>query len=139
MSTRRITANRLRRTAAAVLRESKVLTARGKGLVPAELARLDAFVAKLSEPAIVSQLLQSLDETPSLAGEAEVAEVLRELRGTALEPVLSAIPVLASPALKPLLEGVADRLASSHTDEVLRGLLGLNDEDIEAARQQGAI
>ena len=108
------------RTAAAVLRESKILTSRGKGLVAAERARLDAFVAKLSEPAIVSQLLQSLDETPSLAGEAEVAEVLRELRGTALEPVLSAIPVLASPALRTLLEGVADRLASSHTDEVSR-------------------
>jgi HEAT repeat protein len=49
-----------------------------------------------------------------------VAEVLRELRGTALEPALSAIPALASPGLKTLLEGVADRLASSHSDEVLR-------------------
>jgi hypothetical protein len=108
------------RTAAAVLRESKLLATRGQGVMPAELTRLDAFVAKLSEPTIVSQLLQSLDETPSLAGEAEVAEVLRELRATALEPVLSAIPTLASPGLKTLLEGVADRLASAHTDEVLR-------------------
>ena len=108
------------RTAAGVLRETKLLASRGKGLAPTELARLDTFVAKLSEPSIVSQLLQSLDETPSLAGEAEVADVLRELRATALEPVLSAIPALASPALKTLLEGVADRLASSYTDEVLR-------------------
>jgi hypothetical protein len=108
------------RTAAGVLRETKLLASRGKGLAPTELARLDTFVAKLSEPSIVSQLLQSLDETPSLAGEAEVADVLRELRATALEPVLSAIPGLASPALKTLLEEVADRLASSYTDEVLR-------------------
>jgi HEAT repeat protein len=108
------------RTAAAVLRETKLLGTRGKGLTPSELGRLDAFVAKLSDPAIVSQLLQSLDETPSLAGEAEVADVLRELRATALEPVLSAIPTLASPGLKTLLEAVADRLASAHTDEVLR-------------------
>ena len=108
------------RTAAGVLRETKLLASRGKGLAPTELARLDTFVAKLSEPSIVSQLLQSLDETPSLAGEAEVADVLRELRATALEPVLSAIPALASPALRTLLEGVADRLASSYTDEVLR-------------------
>jgi hypothetical protein len=108
------------RTAAGVLRETKLLASRGKGLAPTELARLDTFVAKLSEPSIVSQLLQSLDETPSLAGEAEVADVLRELRATALEPVLSAIPALTSPALKTLLEGVADRLASSYTDEVLR-------------------
>jgi HEAT repeat protein len=108
------------RTAAAVLRESKLLATRGQGVTPAEHARLDAFVGKLSQPTIVSQLLQSLDETPSLAGEAEVAEVLRELRGTALEPVLSAIPALASPGLRTLLEGVADRLASAHTEEVLR-------------------
>jgi HEAT repeats len=114
------------RTAAAVLRESKLLGTRGQGVSPAEHARLDAFVGKLSEPTIVSQLLQSLDETPSLAGEAEVAEVLRELRGTALEPVLSAIPALASPGLKTLLEGVADRLASAHTDEVLRILRSPN-------------
>ncbi len=108
------------RTAAAVLRESKLLAARAKALAPEDQSRLHTFVAKLSEPAIVSQLLQSLDETPSLAGESEVAEVLRELRASALEPVLSAIPALASPALKTLLEGVADRLASNNTDEVLR-------------------
>jgi HEAT repeat protein len=108
------------RTAAAVLRESKLVGTRGKGITPAERARLDAFVAKLSEPAIVSQLLQSLDETPALAGEAEVAEVLRELRASALEPVLSALPSLASQGLKTVLEGVADRLASAHADEVLR-------------------
>lgn len=108
------------RTAAAVLRESKLLAGRAKALTPAERERLDAFVAKLSEPEIVSQLLQSLDETPALAGDAEVAEVLRELRATALEPVLGAIPALASPGLRTVLEGVADRLASSHAGEVLR-------------------
>jgi formyl-CoA transferase len=30
-------------------------------------------------------------------------------------------------------------LFGEHTEEVLRGVLGLNDEDIQAARQQGAI
>jgi HEAT repeat protein len=49
-----------------------------------------------------------------------VAEVLRELRATALEPVLSWIPSLSSPALRAVLEQVADRLAASNTDEVLR-------------------
>ena len=72
------------RTAAAVLRESKLLGTRAQGLLPEHRARLDGFVAKLSEPDIVSQLLQSLDEAPALAGEAEVAEVLRELRASAL-------------------------------------------------------
>jgi hypothetical protein len=108
------------RTAAGVLRESKLLASRAQGLLPEDRARLDGFVAKLSEPAIVSQLLQSLDEAPALAGEAEVAEVLRELRASALEPVLSWIPSLSSPALRAVLEGVADRLASSNTEEVMR-------------------
>ena len=48
------------------------------------------------------------------------AEVLRELRATALEPLLTWIPSLASPALAKLLEEVADRLAEAHPAEVLR-------------------
>jgi HEAT repeat protein len=116
------------RTAASVLRESKLLATRAQGLLPEHRARLDGFVAKLSEPAIVSQLLQSLDEAPALAGEAEVAEVLRELRASALEPVLSWIPSLSSPALRAVLEGVADRLASSNTEEVMRILRSKDSE-----------
>ena len=116
------------RTAASVLRESKLLGARAPGLLPEHRTRLDSFVAKLSEPAIVSQLLQSLDEAPALAGEAEVAEVLRELRASALEPVLSWIPNLSSPALRTVLEGVADRVAGSNTDEVLRLLRSRDSE-----------
>ena len=108
------------RTAASVLRESKLLGTRAPGIQPEHRARLEGFVMKLSEPAIVSQLIQSLDEARDLAGEAEVAEVLRELRATALEPVLSWLPSLSSPALRSVLEQVADRLAASNTDEVLR-------------------
>jgi hypothetical protein len=108
------------RTAALVLREAKVIASRAPGLLPEQRERLDAFVAKLSEPAIVSQLVQSLDEGSSLATEPEVAEVLRELRQSALEPVLTWIPNLSSPELRGILEGVADRLASSHTSEILR-------------------
>jgi hypothetical protein len=121
------------RTAAGVLRESKLLGTRAQGLMAEHRARLDGFVAKLSEPAIVNQLLQSLDEAPALAGEAEVAEVLRELRASALEPVLSWIPSLSSPALRAVLEGVADRLASSHTEEVMRILRSKDSEALPSA------
>jgi HEAT repeat protein len=103
-----------------VLREAKALAARAAGLEPAQRGRLEAFVTKLSEPAIVSQLVQSLDEAPGLAAEAEVAEVLRELRGSALEPLLTWLPALASAPLRAVLEGVVDRLASAHGSEVLR-------------------
>jgi hypothetical protein len=108
------------RMAAMVLRECRVLAGRAPGLLPQHAVRLDGFVAKLSEPAIVSQLLQSLDEAPALAAEVTVAEVLRELRASALEPVLTWIPLLASPALRAVLERVADRLAEAHPAEVIR-------------------
>jgi hypothetical protein len=120
------------RTAATVLREARVLAQRLQGLPPEHAARLDGFVAKLSEPAIVSQLIQSIDEAPALAGEATVAEVLRELRATALEPILTWIPSLGSPGLKKLLEGVADRLAETHPSEVLRILRSPKSEALAA-------
>jgi HEAT repeat protein len=108
------------RTAARVLRESKLLAQRTPGITAEQSARLGSFVSQLSEPAIVSQLLQSMDESSSLAVEADVAEVLRELRATALEPVLSWIPNLSSTPLRTLLEEVADKLAEANTAEVLR-------------------
>ena len=120
------------RTAALVLREARVVATRAAGLGPAQRARLDAFVAKLSEPAIVSQLVQSLDEAPGLAGEAEVAEVLRELRASALEPLLTWLPTIASAPLRAVLEGVADRLASAHGTEVLRILRNPGSEALVA-------
>jgi HEAT repeat protein len=110
------------RTAAAVLRDSKVVAGRAPGLTPEHRARLEAFVTKLSEPAIVSQLVQSLDEASAVAGQAEVAEVLRELQGAALEPVLAWLPRLSSAPLREVLEGVVDRLATAHGNEVLRML-----------------
>jgi len=108
------------RTAASVLRESRALGQRVQGLPPGLSVRLDGFIGKLSEPAIVSQLVQSLDEAPALAGDATVAEVMRELRASALEPILTWIPNLSAPALRQLLEGVADRLAEAHPQEVVR-------------------
>jgi len=120
------------RTAATVLRECRVLIQRTQGLPSAHAARLDGFVAKLSEPAIVTQLVQSLDEVPALAGEATVAEVLQELRATALEPLLTWLPALSSPALRKKLEEVADHLAETHPDEVLRILRAADSEALAA-------
>lgn len=120
------------RTAALVLRETKTLAARAPGLDAGLRARLEAFLTKLSEPAIVSQLVQSLDEAPGLAGEAEVAEVLRELRGSALEPLLTWLPTLTSAPLHAILEGVGDRLAAAHGSEVLRILRNPESEALAA-------
>jgi HEAT repeat protein len=108
------------RASATILRECRALAQRTEGLPPAQAERLDGFVARLSEPAIVSQLIQSLDEAPATAADAQIGEVLRELRAAALEPILTWLPNLTSAPLRALLEGVADRLAEAHGAEVVR-------------------
>ena len=120
------------RTAALVLRECRLLAGRAPGLAPAHAARLDGFVAKLSEPGIVSQLVQSLDEAPALAAEATVAEVLSQLRASALEPLLAWVPLLSSAPLRTILEQVVDRLAEAHPAEVLRLLRAPDSEALAA-------
>jgi HEAT repeat protein len=108
------------RSAAAVLRESKLLRSRLSGLQPEHTERLDGLVVKLSEPAIVGQLLQSLDEASHLDVDSHAADVLRELTGTALEPLVSWLPNLSSEPLRKMLEEVVDRLAYSYPHEVQR-------------------
>jgi hypothetical protein len=108
------------RSAATVLRESKLLREKLGNLPPEQSERLSGLVAKLSEPAIVGQLLQSLDEASHLGVDAHAAEVLRELTGTALEPLVSWLPNLSSEPLRKMLEQVVDRLAHTYPNEVQR-------------------
>jgi len=108
------------RSSAAVLREAKILRERAANLLPEHSGRLDGFVQKLSEPAIVGQLLQSLDEASHLDVDTHAAEVLRELRATALEPLVGWMPNLSSEPLRKMLEEVVDRLAHTYPAEVQR-------------------
>ena len=108
------------RAAATIIRECRVIAKRGTDILPAHVERLEGFVSRLSEPAIVNQLIQSLDELAGVAPDAEVAELLNELRASALEPALAWLPNLASAPLRGLLEGVADRLAETNAAEVVR-------------------
>lgn len=108
------------RSAAAVLRESKLLKDRATNLRLEQTQRLDGFVARLSEPAIVGQVLQSLDEATGLGLDNDAADVLRELRATALEPLVSWIPNLSSAPLRKMLEDVVDKLAGNNIAEVQR-------------------
>ena len=104
------------RTAATVLREMPRCSASARqGSRRRTSARLDGFVAKLSEPAIVSQLVQSLDEAPALAGEATVGRGAAGAprHGAGADPDLDSEPRPRRRSGR-LLEGVADRLAEAH-------------------------
>jgi HEAT repeat protein len=108
------------RSAAAILRESKLLKERVANLRLEQGQRLDGFVTRLSEPAIVGQLLQSLDDASGLGIDSDAASVIRELRASALEPLVSWLPNLSSQPLRKMLEEVVDKLASTNIVEVQR-------------------
>jgi HEAT repeat protein len=108
------------RNAAGILRESKLLKERVANLRLEQVQRLDGFVLRLSESAIVGQMLQSLDEASGLGLDSDAAGVLRELRASALEPLVSWLPNLSSEPLRKMLEEVVDKLASNNTAEVQR-------------------
>ena len=114
------------RVVAGVLRELRGLSETTRDLSAEEKAQLAAFAARLSEPLIVSQLVQSLDEAASPPSDEDVGEVLGELRPQALETVVGLLPGLQSAPVRALLERAVDRLAASNSAEVLR-LLRLPD------------
>jgi hypothetical protein len=114
------------RSAAMILRECKLLKQKVSQPSAEVAQKLDSFGAKLSDPAIVGQLLQSLDEASALGVDEHAAEVLRELQAAALEPCVSWLPNLTSEPLRKMLENLVDRLAHAYPAEVQR-ILGLPD------------
>lgn len=117
------------RTGASVLREARALSARVAGLTETQAERLRLFDRQLSEPGIVSQLLQSLDEAATRPSDDDVRELLREFRPAALETLVNWFPRLATSQVRTLVEQVMERLALAHTAEVLRLL---REQDSEA-------
>jgi hypothetical protein len=114
------------RVVASVLREFRVLEERASDLTPEQRERVREFEARLSEPTIVRQLVQSLDEASTRPGDEDVRDVLGELRSAALGPILGMLPRLYSGTVRTMLEETVDRLASQNSAEVLRLLRGDN-------------
>jgi HEAT repeat protein len=108
------------RTVALIMREVRLIVARASDVPEAQRRRLQELVEQLSRPAIVAQLVQSLDEGGAGPGDEDVTEVLRELRPTALAPLIAAIPRMANAKLRSLIERTVDRLATQHPGEVLQ-------------------
>ena len=104
---------------ASLLREARKL--RGVSDIPGALGdRLDVFEARMSEPAIVDQLMQALEEGAAMAPEEDIGELLRELRPGALETLVGWLPELSSDRVRPLVQAAADRIAAANASEVLR-------------------
>ncbi|TFG43363.1 MAG: hypothetical protein E4H41_09430, partial [Gemmatimonadales bacterium] len=121
------------RSSAAVLRETRVLSERTVELLPAHKERLIQFIEQLSEPAIVSQLMQALDEGTGRPSDADVAELLRELRPRALATLVEWTPRLTSAPVRALVEVAVQQLASAHQGELLRLLRSGDPEALPGA------
>lgn len=121
------------RASAAVLRETRALAERAPGLQQAHKERLVKFIAQLSEPAIVSQLMQALDEGTGRPSDADIAELLRELRPGALATLVEWTPRLTSAPVRVLVEAAVQQLASAHQGELLRLLRAGDPESLPGA------
>jgi len=123
-----------------VLREGQVTIARAEGVTDQHRQKLGELADRLSAADALSQLLQSLDETPTLPPEADLAELFDQLRPTALATVFLWLSKTQNDRLRPLLQSAAGRIAGANTSELVR-LIGAPQPEVatEAVRLAGAL
>ena len=123
-----------------LVRESLTAVERAPELLPAQRDRLSQLPARLSAPEALSQLLQSLDESPDLPPAEDVLELFEQLRGAALGTVLDWLGRLQNARLRPMLEQAASRLASQSTAELVKLIQSPTPHVVlEAIRRAGAL
>ncbi|MBL8996066.1 MAG: HEAT repeat domain-containing protein [Gemmatimonadales bacterium] len=103
-----------------LLREIEGTMQRARELKPADRERLGRLSERLSHPDSLAQMLQALEESSALPPADELAQLFAELKPTALVVLLEFTDRTVNAALKPLLEGAADRLAQSNTAELVK-------------------
>ncbi len=116
------------RTVSMALREMRLAADRAQALTPDHRERLQHFRFSLSNPAVLTQLLQAVDEATAAPSEEDLGELFGELRPEALETILVWLPRLRSPAVRGLLVTASERLAESHPAEVVRLLRSAESE-----------
>ena len=120
------------KTGATILRESRLILTRNATVTLPQRERLDAFVGKLSEPTVLGQILQSIDEATTPPREEDLGELTRELRPAAMETILVWLPKLSSLKVRMLLESAIERLAETSPNEVLRLLRQIESDALPA-------
>lgn len=123
-----------------LLAETELLIKRAVALTPAHRARLFALPTSLSDPSVLSQLLEALDQSDVIPEQAELDALFEQLRGGVLGTVLGWLKQAQKPELRTALERVAARMASSNSAEMMK-LIGSSDPSvaIEAMRRAGEL
>jgi hypothetical protein len=123
-----------------LLGEADQLIGRVGALTPAHKQRLMALPTSLSDPAVLSQLLEALDESDVIPQQSELDALFEQLRGGVLGTILGWLKQAQKPELRTALERVATRMASTNTGEMMK-LIGSSDPSvaIEAMRRAGEL
>ncbi len=127
-------------TVAYLLREVQVMLGRARDVDPALHRQLADLPHRLSSPETLSQILQQLDDAPTLPAHEDLLALFGELRPGALETVFGWLGRVRDKRLRELLEAAADRLASANTGELVR-LIGVAQGPvaIEVIRRAGGL
>jgi len=128
------------KTAAILLRETTQSAERAPGITPEQRDQLQRIRDRLSNPDVLAQLLQSLDEAAELPDQEDLNELFDQLRVSALATVFAWVTKVQTPRLRVLLENAAARLAMANTTELVR-LISATDREVarEAVRRAGAV
>jgi HEAT repeat protein len=128
------------RGVAYVLREAQQAVQRATDVSDEQRQKLGELPERLSAPEALSQLLQALDQAPSLPPQEELVELFDQLRPSALSTVFHWLGSTTNERLRPLLEAAAGRLASANTAELVR-LIQSPDSFVssEAIRRAGSL
>ncbi|HEX6252088.1 MAG TPA: HEAT repeat domain-containing protein [Gemmatimonadaceae bacterium] len=108
------------KASAYLLREMAVTAQRAPNLQDSLRRKLEDLPERLSEPAALTQLLETVDLMPLAPPQVDLPELFGLLRPAALETVFLFLTRTQNPSLRTLLEGAADRLASMYTSELVR-------------------
>ncbi|MGK2934120.1 MAG: HEAT repeat domain-containing protein [Gemmatimonadaceae bacterium] len=128
------------RTVAYLLREVALTVRRAKAMTEVQKRQFADLPERLSEGAVLGQLLETLEETPLSPPQGDISELFLQLSPAALETVFAFSPRTHNRELCKLLENAADRLAASHTSELVR-LITMPDPVVaqEAIRRAAAM
>lgn len=105
---------------AGLLREVRGMAARIHLAASPVGPRFEQFEANLSRPEILHQILESVNDAPAAPEEADVGELLRELRAPALATVAEFVPRLRHRAIQAAVAAAVDRLVEVHPREAVR-------------------
>ncbi|HXY31867.1 MAG TPA: HEAT repeat domain-containing protein [Gemmatimonadaceae bacterium] len=123
-----------------LFREVELVMQKTPQLQPALKLRLMRLPESLSEPGVLSQLLQALDESTNVPPQEELDALFGQLRQGTLGTVLGWLKQAQNPTLRATLERAAGRLASMNTNEMIK-LIASEDPLVaqEAMRRAGEL